>query len=217
MVSVKSATVDNAVEVHDIDTATVVERYRTGLLTPDSSLSKEMAPGRLDLSGAIAALASSRYVTLAGDLPATLALFTGEGFAASLRGGDGSAPLSPVIEGQINPASSSAVPAYMIAAGEDRAVRFWDLSNVADSFIVCGSARDRDAVFRYAIGSALLTIQPGGVNIWNIRICGRATQDQSTLFDSEPISAHTSHRNRTKCSAESGSGPARQTAASTSL
>ena len=141
MVSVKSMTISNVVEVHDIDLATVVERYPTGPLPNEGLPAKDLQDR--SLAHAIADLSSSGPSTAARP-PAALALCIGEGFSTNPSNGDGSAPLSPLIEGQINPGSSG----YMIAAGEDRTVRFWSVGNITDSFTVCGSPRERDAVFR---------------------------------------------------------------------
>ncbi|WRT63674.1 uncharacterized protein IL334_000597 [Kwoniella shivajii] len=44
--------------------------------------------------------------------------------------------------------SSNGGPGWMITAGEDRAVRYWDLVKISDGFVVCGSQKEKDVAFK---------------------------------------------------------------------
>ncbi|WWC66876.1 uncharacterized protein I206_100783 [Kwoniella pini CBS 10737] len=43
---------------------------------------------------------------------------------------------------------TSGGPGWLVTAGEDRVVRYWDLVKVQDGFVVCGSQKDKDVTFR---------------------------------------------------------------------
>ncbi|WVR03468.1 hypothetical protein IAU60_000459 [Kwoniella sp. DSM 27419] len=44
--------------------------------------------------------------------------------------------------------SGSGGQGWMISAGEDRAVRYWDLVKVQDGFVLCGSQKEKDVSFK---------------------------------------------------------------------
>ncbi|OCF39322.1 VPS15 protein kinase [Kwoniella heveanensis CBS 569] len=46
------------------------------------------------------------------------------------------------------PGGQGGGPGWMVSAGEDRVVRYWDLVKVQDGFVICGSQKEKDVAFR---------------------------------------------------------------------
>ncbi|WWC85771.1 uncharacterized protein L201_000637 [Kwoniella dendrophila CBS 6074] len=53
-----------------------------------------------------------------------------------------------------NSSSGNGNPGWMVTAGEDRVVRYWDLVKVSDGFVICGSSKEKDVTFKQSNNSS---------------------------------------------------------------
>jgi hypothetical protein len=150
---------DNLVEVFDIETGAPVEVYRSqpqrnsGGTSPGAVNDAVAAQKTISASAAtVASLAHSQPLQSAPSFSAVLTTLTGESIVGSkTTAHDEESPLFPVQESQKSTTvlgSQGAHAGWMITGGEDRTLRFWDLVNVAEGFVISGSGKDKDAVFR---------------------------------------------------------------------
>lgn len=139
------------VETYDVETGRLVEAYEARTNRPSSRTAPP--PGRDVLqtkSELIAELAGGRGGLPAvsadsNDTPSVQALLVGQGFASLtapvIRDDDVSS--TPDRE-RVAPSR----PGWMVTAGEDRVIRYWDLARPSDGFVVCGSLREKDVAFK---------------------------------------------------------------------
>lgn len=143
------------VETYDIETGKLVEAFEARTTRPSSRSAPP--PGRDVLqtkSELIAELAGGRggLPTVTADsneTPSVQSLLVGQGFASLTApvardddvstGGGGAADRER---------AQPLRPGWMVTAGDDRMIRYWDLARVSDGFVLCGSPREKDVVFK---------------------------------------------------------------------
>jgi phosphoinositide-3-kinase regulatory subunit 4 len=136
------------VSVYDVESSKLVEVYEVRATRPSStSIEPEMEHQVIKTKAElIAGLAASDETPSMADssevetVPSVLAIMTGQAFASL-------APPPPEA-GLLSTPDRAAHPGWMVTAGEDRVVRYWDLVKSSESFIVCGSQKDRDVTFK---------------------------------------------------------------------
>lgn len=81
-----------------------------------------------------------------GDLsiPSVISLIVGTSFAALANREEEGSLLMPVTESK----AATPSPGWMISAGEDRVVRYWDLGKASDGFVICGSPKEKEVQFK---------------------------------------------------------------------
>lgn len=135
------------VKVYDIETSQLMETYEVRSSKPSSKATPPTMPEAVDVipskAALIAEIAANRDVPPdAVETPSVLALMIGQSFASLVP---------PQPEGgllSVPEKSTPVVPGWMVTAGEDRVVRYWDLAKVTESFVVCGSQREKEVTFR---------------------------------------------------------------------
>ncbi|WWC58078.1 uncharacterized protein I303_100613 [Kwoniella dejecticola CBS 10117] len=161
------------VEVYDIETSKLMEIYEIRQSRPSKNPdppTKESGDVVTDKASYIAQLAQATESVL-GSMTKTI---TAEDFNAS-----SSDPMSPnartvldLIVGQSwaslprndesvlmsvpelgSKGDISSGPGWLVTAGEDRVVRYWDLTKVQDGFVICGSQKEKDVTFKQASSS----------------------------------------------------------------
>ncbi len=151
MVSILRSTNEESalVEVYDAETAKLMEVYEVRSTRPDSKVvppasseTTQVIPSKAVL---IAQLAAARPPADPTRTPSVLSLIVGQGFA-SLPGGEEETNLLLSVPGAKSLSSSS--PGWMVTAGEDRVVRYWDLAKPSEGFVVCGSPKEKDVNFK---------------------------------------------------------------------
>ena len=152
MVSVKrSFTKDSPLmEVYDVETTKLVEVYEIRSTKPNSKSSSSAPTDSVELvpskSALIAQLAAARLPVDANVTPSVLALMVGQSFASLQLKDEEIGLLMSVPEAKSLPSSS---PGWMITAGEDRVVRYWDLAKPSEGFVICGSPKEKDMSFKW--------------------------------------------------------------------
>lgn len=154
-------------EVHDIETSRVVEVFEIRQTKPSSrapvvassSHLDDSIPSKQELIARLAQVedppsrhddAESAEASGAAAIPSVLALTVGnklQSMAAASRDGDGSLLMS-VPEGGALGSATAAPPGFVVTAGEDRVVRYWDLVKPSEGMVVCGSPKEKGVVFR---------------------------------------------------------------------
>nr|XP_031863613.1 uncharacterized protein CI109_000865 [Kwoniella shandongensis]KAA5530685.1 hypothetical protein CI109_000865 [Kwoniella shandongensis] len=153
------------VEVYDIETSKLVEVYEVRSSRPIKSIEiahepVEVVPDRAAMiaelarrvtSSSIAPIITAEDFNASAPLPqpprTVLDLIVGQNFASLPRPEEESSLLMPVPE-VAGKGSVGGGPGWMICAGEDRVVRYWDLVKVQDGFVVYGSMKEKDVAFR---------------------------------------------------------------------
>lgn len=134
------------VRVYDIESSKLVEVYEVRATKPSPTtpapVEPEVIKTKADL---IAELAASEETLPTLDssvepISSVLAIMVGQAFASLAA----PPPETALLSGP----DRSAHPGWMVTAGDDRVVRYWDLVKTSESFLVCGSQRDRDVTFR---------------------------------------------------------------------
>jgi phosphoinositide-3-kinase regulatory subunit 4 len=135
------------VNVYDIESSKLVEVYEVRATKPSSTsaepvLEHEVITTKAEL---IAGLAANEEVQPTIDIstepiPSVLAIMVGHTFASLAT----ATPEIGLLSGPDRPAN----PGWMVTAGDDRVVRYWDLVKTQESFIVCGSQKERDVTFK---------------------------------------------------------------------
>nr|XP_019002677.1 VPS15 protein kinase [Kwoniella mangroviensis CBS 8507]OCF66138.1 VPS15 protein kinase [Kwoniella mangroviensis CBS 8507] len=160
------------VEAYDIETSKLMEIYevRTSRPSKHPDPPKEVEDVISDKAAYISQLAQSAESVL-GSLTKTITaedfsnsssplatpksvldLIVGQSWS-SLPKTDESVLMSVPELGTKNDHSRSGNPGWMVTAGEDRVVRYWDLVKVQDGFVVCGSQKEKDVSFKQMNGS----------------------------------------------------------------
>jgi phosphoinositide-3-kinase regulatory subunit 4 len=167
------------VETYDIETSKLVEVCEVRTSRPSSRAPPP--PGRDVLktpSDLIAELAGGRGGTPSiaadsNDVPSVQSLLVGAGFAS----------LSPSrLE------AGATKPGWLITAGDDRVIRYWDLVRPTDGFVLCGSQREKDVAFKLATTSPSVYY-----TLPNARPLGqsdRATQTHAANSQRQPLRPH---------------------------
>ena len=140
------------VRVYDIETSKLVEMYEVRSTKPPSSRTIVDAEGVEPVktkAALIADLASRQNPSVSVDdsteiepVHSVLAMIVGHSLA-SLVTSPPEMGLLPVPE-----RSTPTPPGWMVSAGDDRVVRYWDLVKISESLIVCGSHKERDVSFK---------------------------------------------------------------------
>ena len=155
MVATKRSQEGPMVEVFDIETGRLVEVYEVRMTRPTS---KNPPPPEgpeppLSRQDYIAEIVRESSLTvedveegLENATPSVMSLIVGSSFASLANKDDeGGGILTSVPESK---AVGGGNPGWMITAGEDRVVRYWDLVKVSEGFVICGSPKEKDVVFK---------------------------------------------------------------------
>lgn len=138
------------VETYEIDTSKLVEVFESRTTRPSSRAAPPPSRDVLKTpSDLIAEIAGGRggvppITSDSAEIPSVQALLVGTGFASL------STPSSRLDDGADKDRAPK--PGWVITAGDDRIIRYWDLGKPADGFVVCGSQREKDVSFK--LGSA---------------------------------------------------------------
>lgn len=135
--------------VYDIETSKLVEVYEARSTKPLSRPTPDIeglepVKTKADL---IAELASRHGQPLeqsseSEPVHSVLSIMVGQSFASLVT----SMPEAGLLS--VPERSTPTPPGWMVSAGDDRVVRYWDLAKVSESMIVCGSQKDRDVSFK---------------------------------------------------------------------
>jgi phosphoinositide-3-kinase regulatory subunit 4 len=140
------------VETYDIETGKLVEEYETRTSRPQAgtrapALGRDVLQTKSELIAELAGGRGGVPSTSSDDLAYVEALLVGETFSS----------LSPVLRDKDDPTTQDKTrPGWMVTAGTDRVIRYWDVSRPSEGFVVCGSQREKDVSFRIASGTPQL-------------------------------------------------------------
>jgi phosphoinositide-3-kinase regulatory subunit 4 len=140
------------VSVYDIESAKLVEIYEVRETRPSSkaqSIPVDVEEVQPDKAGIIEELAAREATpsSLSPDTrpcPSVLALMVGQPFASMPREEDTGSMLMSVPDVK----SQSGNPGWMIIAGEDKVIRYWDLTKPSEGIVICGSPKEKEVVFK---------------------------------------------------------------------
>lgn len=139
------------VEVYDIETSKLVEVYdnrserigsKESPYTAGEEAGRDIPSGR-ELVAELAARQASAGVVYPQKPASVLSVLVGHRFASLTAPEDDGGLLLPSQD-----KSTSAPPGYLITAGEDRVVRYFDLPRPSNGMIICGSPKQKDVLFR---------------------------------------------------------------------
>lgn len=141
------------IEVYNIETSKLVEVYEVRSTRPSAKSvpPPEAREGIPDKAGLIAEIASgesafsSSAETDRAPPSSVLSLAVGQRLASMTPKEEEGGLLTSVPESK---SVSHANPGYMITAGEDRVVRYWDLAKPGEGMVICGSPKEKDVVFK---------------------------------------------------------------------
>jgi phosphoinositide-3-kinase regulatory subunit 4 len=142
------------IEVYNIETSKLVEVYEVRSTRPSGAKSvppQETRESILDKAGLIAEIASGESALSSSAetdrLPpsSVLSLAVGQRLTSMTGKEEKGGLLTSVPESK---SVSHANPGYMITAGEDRVVRYWDLAKPGEGMVICGSPKEKDVVFK---------------------------------------------------------------------
>ncbi|EIW67963.1 hypothetical protein TREMEDRAFT_44965 [Tremella mesenterica DSM 1558] len=140
----RNKTDEPIVETHDLETCKVVEVYQVRnskqapVNSPRETSEEWRVPNKTEL---VSTLAQSDTPFGTGEWDEekpsqVLALLAGQGMVGlPARDEDG----LPVPSGNMG---------YLVTAGDDRIVRYWDLLRPNEGFVICGSAKEKEALFK---------------------------------------------------------------------
>ncbi|CAK9779867.1 ARM repeat-containing protein [Cutaneotrichosporon oleaginosum] len=140
------------VETYGIETGKLVEEYETRTSRPQAgtrapALGRDVLQTKSELIAELAGGRGGLPSTSGDDLPSVEALLVGETFSS----------LSPVVRDKDDPTAQDKIrPGWMVTAGTDRVIRYWDVARPSEGFVVCGSQREKDVSFRIASGTPQL-------------------------------------------------------------
>ena len=133
--------------VYDIESGNVIETYsaRPTRSTRSSFQEDSSIPSRSEL---IAQLAAKEGTMPVEDGPSSvLALLAAQTGNANLAMNEDD-PTSKAL---------GAGSGWVITAGDDRVVRCWDLGKPLDGFVICGSPKELDVVFKFVLTPLLVS------------------------------------------------------------
>lgn len=137
------------VSVYDIESSKLVEIFEVRSAKPNGTVAPgadlETTPNKASLIAQLSADDETPFVSDSAEphtVPSVLAIMVGQAFASLVP----AAPEGGLLS--LPERSTPAQPGWMVTAGDDRVVRYWDLARVSDSFVVCGSQKDRDVSFK---------------------------------------------------------------------
>ncbi|WOO86061.1 Phosphoinositide 3-kinase regulatory subunit 4 [Vanrija pseudolonga] len=152
------------VETYDIETGRLVESYEVRTTRPSSRTpAREQTDVLSTKSELIAELAGGRgglpTITFdSNDITSVQSVLVGQGFASltgpsahrdSVDGGvSGGGASGSNSERSGAQGAGAQRPGWMVTAGDDRVIRYWDLSRPSDGFVICGSQREKDVGFK---------------------------------------------------------------------
>lgn len=153
MVSIqRSSNEDPMVEVYDIESAKLMETYEVRSTRPSSKTAAPVSSEPTEIfpskSALIAQLVTTRPPIDPNRTPSVLGLMVGQSFASLPSGPEESGLLVSVPEANSMPSSG---PGWMVTAGDDRVVRYWDLAKPSEGFVICGSQKEREVAFKYVL------------------------------------------------------------------
>ncbi|BEJ10919.1 hypothetical protein CspHIS471_0103410 [Cutaneotrichosporon sp. HIS471] len=140
------------VETYDIETGKLVEEYETRTSRPLAgdrapALSRDVLQTKSELIAELAGGRGGLPSTSSDDLQYVETLLVGETFSS----------LSPTVRDKDDPTAQDKTRAgWMVTAGTDRVIRYWDVARPSEGFVVCGSQREKDVSFRIASGTPQL-------------------------------------------------------------
>lgn len=139
------------VETYDIETGKLMEEYETRTSRPQAgarapTLGRDVLQTKSELIAELAGGRGGLPSTASYDLASVEALLVGETFSS----------LSQVVRDKDDAGQDKARPGWMVTAGTDRVIRYWDVARPSEGFVVCGSQREKDVSFRIAIGTPQL-------------------------------------------------------------
>ena len=156
MVSTARQAESPIVEVYDIESGKRTEMYEVRITRPtNKNLQPEDPALPLSKKDYIEEIIRRQEV-LPEDggpeipYPSVTALAVGHAFA-SLSSRQEESGLVSVAEGK---SMGNNTPGWMITAGEDRVIRYWDLAEISDGFVICGSPKEKEVHFRQLAGIA---------------------------------------------------------------
>ena len=138
-------------EVYDVETGKLMEVYEVRLTRPAV---KSFAPPNEPVDiipskrALIAQLATAQSPADPATTPSILTVMVGQGFASLPGREEESGLLTSVPEAR---SMNSSNPGWMVTAGEDRVIRYWDLAKPSEGFVICGSTKEKDVAFKFAI------------------------------------------------------------------
>jgi phosphoinositide-3-kinase regulatory subunit 4 len=139
------------VNVYDIESSKLVEIYEIRATKPSSKMTETHAiepEVTIDKAALIADLSAEDDTPFVSDssekvtVSSVLAIMVGQAFASLVTAPPEGGLLS------VPERSTPTQPGWMVTAGDDRVVRYWDLAKVSDSFVVCGSQKEREVSFK---------------------------------------------------------------------
>ncbi|WVN90927.1 uncharacterized protein L203_106172 [Cryptococcus depauperatus CBS 7841] len=152
------------VEVYDIETSKLMEVYQVRSRRPGKHIetSREVEEVIPDKSALIAQLVHETQVfpssmpiddfDASTPLPLSpktaLDIIVGQSWASFPRPEESMLMSVPELGAVGRGKANQSGPGWMISAGEDRVIRYWDLVKVADGFVVCGSQKEKDVSFK---------------------------------------------------------------------
>ncbi|EJT48342.1 hypothetical protein A1Q1_02625 [Trichosporon asahii var. asahii CBS 2479] len=150
------------VETYDIETSKLVEVFEVRSTRPPQR--PAIPPSRdvlqtkseliAELAGGMGGLAHISADSV--DEPSVQSLLVGQGFASLA-----------------SPAQDPGANSWMVTAGDDRVIRYWDLAGNGGGFVICGSPREKDVSFKatqatpqlyYTLPNARAPHHPGGAH-----------------------------------------------------
>lgn len=148
-----------AAEVYDIETSGLVEIYEVRQSKPSktpsplSELPSEAVTSKAEMIARLGAakdpFAPSTTPPSEESSSSVTAVAVGQKLTSLLP-----AEGAPLLSSGRTALSSE--PGYMVTAGEDRVVRFWDLGNPTAGFVICGSQREKEVTFNTRPGGPQL-------------------------------------------------------------
>lgn len=130
------------VQVYDIETSKLVETYEVRASRPTSKVPTNDVVELFETKAALIAELSKEDGAEPDPerSPTVLSFIVGQSFASLVP---------PLQEGLLTgPERSDTSPGWMVTAGEDRVVRYWDLIKAGEGFVVCGSQKEKDVTFK---------------------------------------------------------------------
>jgi phosphoinositide-3-kinase regulatory subunit 4 len=155
MVSTTRALEDQPiVEVYDIETSKLVEVYEIRSTRPSTKAIQavETMDSLPDRAALIAELAAARTLSSSGTFPenppSVVSIIVGQSIASLQSRGEDERSSMMMSVAEASPSEKGGVPGWMVTAGEDRVVRYWDLAKPGEGFVICGSPKEKDVTFK---------------------------------------------------------------------
>jgi phosphoinositide-3-kinase regulatory subunit 4 len=143
-------------EVYDIETSKLVEVYELRTTRPSSKSppvpvngGNEDIPDKATLIAQLAARQTETVLDSSDNdkllTPSVLSVVVGQKLSSLSSKDEEAGMLMSVPEAK---SMINTNPGFMITAGEDRVVRYWDLAKPGEGLVICGSPKEKDVVFK---------------------------------------------------------------------